>query len=200
MMISVENLLKQFNIKLDLPNRILKFEFEGNYTKCSKKTHSFIENHEYYEFIDIDDNYKLQVSIPDSDYGSLNFYRCNAPEGNQYQYPWNENYDYNGTTVVELLDKFNIKLDLPRHILRLNFAGNYTKYNILDDDPFYPDEVFHQFIDEDNGYVISISLPEGEVRSLEFWDGYYPDIEYDSEWEESYSYDDETIPNNYINN
>lgn len=50
MMISVENLLKQFNIKLDLPNCILKFEFEGNYTKCSKKTHSFIENHEYYEF------------------------------------------------------------------------------------------------------------------------------------------------------
>lgn len=102
--------------------------------------------------------------------------------------------------IKELLKQFNIDLELPNHILNLKFEGNYKKYSKLTDDPFYPDEVFHQFIDEDNGYVISLSLPEGEVRSLEFWDGYSPDIEYDCEWEESYSYDDETIPSHYINN
>lgn len=105
-------------------------------------------------------------------------------------------------TVKELLDKFNVKLDLPDHILKLHFHGNYTKYSILDEDVFWPDEIFHQFIDEKNGYVISLSCPGTEDASLEFWDGYCPDIEYDSEWEESYPYDDENykIPSHYINN
>ena len=102
--------------------------------------------------------------------------------------------------IKDLLKKFNVELDLPDHILNLEFFGNYTKHIIFDEDPFYPDETCHQFIDEDNGYVISLSLPEGEERSLEFWDGYYPDCDYDSEWEESYSYDDDYIPDHYINN
>ena len=34
-------------------------------------------------------------------------------------------------------------------------------------------------IDESNGYVISIASPDVEEASLEFWDGYAPDIAYD---------------------
>lgn len=103
-------------------------------------------------------------------------------------------------TIKQLLDQFNINLDLPDHILKLNFYGNYTKCDIIDDDPDFPNEIIHVLIDEEKGYAISIAQPDVEDASLEFWDGYAPDIECDSEWEESYPYDDETIPAHYINN
>ena len=43
------------------------------------------------------------------------------------------------------------------------------------------------YLDEERGYVISIASPNVEDASLEFWDGWVPDMDYDSEWEESYS-------------
>lgn len=60
-------------------------------------------------------------------------------------------------TVQELLDQFNLDLDLPVHILKLNFVGNYTKCDIVDDDPDFPNEEYYVLIDEKNGYVISLS-------------------------------------------
>ena len=103
-------------------------------------------------------------------------------------------------TIKELLNQFDLDVELPDHILNLKFEGEYTNYSKITDDPFFPDETCHQFIDEEKGYVISFSEPEGEVRSLEFWDGWAPDMDYDSEWEESYSYDNDEIPPHYINN
>lgn len=103
-------------------------------------------------------------------------------------------------TIKELLNQFDLHVELPDHILNLEFYGNYKNYSKIIDDSESPTEIFHQFIDEEKGYVISFSEPEGEVRSLEFWDGWAPDIDYDSEWEESYSYDNEEIPPHYINN
>ena len=50
------------------------------------------------------------------------------------------------------------------------------------------------------GYEIFISLPEGDEKSLEFWYSNAPNCDYDSEWEEYYSYDDKEIQAHYIIN
>ena len=60
-------------------------------------------------------------------------------------------------TVEKLLNQFNLDLDLPTHILKLNFVGEYTKCVFIDGDPEFPDEKCYQLIDENNGYVISLS-------------------------------------------
>ena len=57
-------------------------------------------------------------------------------------------------TIKELLNQFDLDLDLPDHILNLKFYGNYKNYSKIIDDSESPTEIFHQFIDEENGYFL----------------------------------------------
>ena len=67
------------------------------------------------------------------------------------------------TTVKQLLDKFDLDLKLPKHILELEFDENYTKFSKKYDS--YSHEEYYEFISDDEKYCISLS-PPGENGSL----------------------------------
>lgn len=68
-----------------------------------------------------------------------------------------------GITIKELLDKFDLDLKLPKHILELEFDENYTKFS-KKYNPYSHNE-YYEFISDDEKYSISLSLP-GEDGGL----------------------------------
>lgn len=68
-----------------------------------------------------------------------------------------------GMNIKQLLDKFDLDIKLPNHILELYFDENYTEFFIK----YNPDtkEEYYEFISDDKKYIISLSLP-GKDGSL----------------------------------
>lgn len=176
-MVCIKDLLKKFNINLNLPDHILNLKFDGDYIDYSEEHNSVVPELIRHNFFDKNDEYILTISEFNSAFEDI----CQRIK------------------LKTLLNKFNLDLDLPKHILNLRFIGNYTYYSKITNDPDFPNETFHLFIDKEKNYCIRIPELGGKHRQLDFWEGTY-NMEYGSEWEESYYYDDDTIPPHYFNN
>lgn len=62
--------------------------------------------------------------------------------------------------IKDLLEKFDLDLKLPNHILELEFDENYTQFS----KKYNPDShnEYYEFISDDEKYMISLSLPSEE--------------------------------------
>ena len=59
--------------------------------------------------------------------------------------------------IKELLEKFDLDLKLPNHILELEFDENYNKFS-KKINPYSHSE-YYEFISDDEEHMISLSLP-----------------------------------------
>lgn len=82
---TVQELLNQFNLRLNLPKLILDFEIEGEYTSFKiDKGSFFVENNEFhidqFEYYQFEGDYYMCQIIPDNDDEIIGVFKMSGDE------------------------------------------------------------------------------------------------------------------------